>query len=357
MRTVRLSIASLAVLFVAHATPGATLVLVAGGANEQEPVAAIDAKLRVPFGIDFNRKGTLVFVELEGQRVRAIDASGQLATIAGTGQQGHAGDGGPALYAQFNSMHNLAIAGNGDIYLADTGNNCVRKLTAQSATVMPFAGTGRKGFSGDGGPAAAAEFGGVYCVALNPQGNRLYLADLDNRRIRSVNLVSGTVETVAGNGQRGAPVDGDVAKLSPLVDPRAVAADSDGNVYILERIGNALRLINADGRIGTLVGKEAKDCRDEQGREPLPLKGPKHLCLDLDGNVIIADTDNHLIRKYLPRKHQLIRIAGTGKPGAGGLGGPPLEAELRQPHGVCVHPSGAVYIADSYNNRLLKLVP
>jgi sugar lactone lactonase YvrE len=357
MSYIRLLIAGSVILLVPRMAQSAKLVLVAGGHEENEPVAAMSAKTHTPFGIDFNRTGTLFFVELVGQRVRAIDPSGILTTIAGTGEKGHSGDNGPALRAQFNDMHSLAIARNGDIYIADTGNNCVRRIDAHSRTVTAFAGTGRKGFSGDGGPAASAEFGGVYCLAFNASGARLYLADLDNRRIRCINMASGTVETVAGNGERGVPPEGGQARLAPLVDPRAVAADDRGNIYILERGGDALRVVDSTGRIRTVVGLGVKDCRDENGHEPLPLKGPKHLCLDQDGNVMIADSDNHLVRKYVPGEHKLVRIVGTGKPGDAGLGGPPLEAQLKQPHGVYAHPSGVLYIADSYNDRLLKLEP
>jgi DNA-binding beta-propeller fold protein YncE len=136
-----------------------------------------------------------------------------------------------------------------------------------------------------------------------------------------------------------------------------VAADDRGNIYILERSGNALRVVDAAGRIRTLAGTGAKNCQDEQGQEPAPMKGPKHLCIDSHGNVLIADTENHTIRKYLPAEHKLIRIAGTGEAGSAGLGGPPLAAQLKQPHGVFVRPSGETYISDSSNDRIVKIVP
>ena len=148
------------------------IVLVAGGgASTTEPTPAKDAKLKTPFGIDFDNTGTLFFVELEGQRVAAIDPNGMLTTIAGNGEKGHAGDGGPAKAATFNGMHSLAIAPGGDIYLADTWNNCVRKIDGRTRSITSFAGTGRKAFAGDGGPAASADFGGIYSVAFNPAAN------------------------------------------------------------------------------------------------------------------------------------------------------------------------------------------
>jgi DNA-binding beta-propeller fold protein YncE len=166
------------------------------------------------------------------------------------------------------------------------------------------------------------------------------------------------VDTVAGNGERGKPEDEAEARRAPLVDPRAVAVDPLGNVYILERSGHALRVVDSAGKIRTVVGtgKPGNSGDGGDGRQAT-LKGPKHLCIDGEGNVLIADTENHLIRKYLPREKRIVRIAGTGKEGTAGLGGPPLLAELNQPHGVYVHSDGRLYIADSSNNRVLRIEP
>lgn len=335
----------------------AKLVLVAGGGtNDADGIKATAAKLKGPFGVDFDKAGNLYFVELNGDRLRQVDKRGIITTIAGTGIKGAGGDGGPALNAQFNGMHNLAIAPNDDIFLADTWNNRVRKIDARTKVISTVAGTGERGFSGDGGPATQAKFGNIYCASLDPKAENLFLADLDNRRIRAVNLKSGTVKTVAGNGEKGVPKDGAVAVEAPLVDPRAVAVDAKGDVYILERTGNALRVVDRDGKIRTVVGTGQKGASGDGGdARQATLNGPKHLCFDLEGNVIIADTENHVIRKYLPREGKIIRVAGNGKKGVSGLNGPPEEAELNQPHGVYVHRDGTLYIADSSNDRVLKI--
>lgn len=331
-------------------------VLVAGGGEGEEGGPANRARLGSPFGVDFDVAGNLYFVEIDGHRVCRIDKGGILTRIAGTTRRGSGGDGGPPLAAEFNSLHNLAIAASGDIYLADTLNHRVRKIDRASGLITTVAGTGEKGFSGDGGPATQASFSGIYCVSLDPRGERLLLADLDNRRIRAVDLRAGIVRTVAGNGEKAIPADGAAAANSPLVDPRAVAADAHGNVYVLERSGHALRLVDPQGRIRTVVGTGQRGATgDGADARQATLNGPKHLCLDQDGGVIIADTENHLIRKYLPSDGKIVRLAGSGKKGAGGVPGPPLEVELSQPHGVFVHPGGHLYIADSSNYRILKI--
>jgi sugar lactone lactonase YvrE len=332
------------------------LVLVAGGGDGADGSPAVQAKLTGPFGVAFDESGDMFIVEMTGSRVRKVDRNGILTTIAGTGEKGNSGDGGPASAAQLNEPHSLAVAANGDIYISDTGNNRVRRIDARSGIISAFAGTGEKGFSGDGGPAKEAKFGGIYCVALDPKGEQMYLADLDNRRIRAVDLKTQIVRTVAGDGKRGVPQDGAEAIAAPLVDPRAVAADAQGNVYILERGGHALRVVDTSGRIRTVAGTGQAGVTGADGdARQAKLNGPKHLCLDLEGNVVIADTENHLIRKYLPRQGRIVRVAGTGKKGPSGIGADPLHTQLSQPHGVYVHPSGTLYIADSNNDRVLKI--
>jgi sugar lactone lactonase YvrE len=352
----------LALLTVAVAISSARadrVVLVAGGGDKDEGAKATESKLNMPFGVDFDAAGNLYFVEIDGHRVCRIDPQGVLTRIAGTGRKGLAGDGGPATNAEFNALHNLTLAKNGDIYLADTLNHRVRKIDARARVITTVAGS-EKGFGGDGGPADKARFSGIYCATLDPAGERLYLADLDNRRIRMVELKSGIVSTVAGNGERGVPSDGSMAKDSPLVDPRAVCADAAGNVYALERSGHALRIVDSRGAVRTVVGTGQKGAGGDGGNaREATLNGPKHLCIDHDGGVIIADTENHIVRKYNPRDGKIVRLAGSGKRGTGGasdLGGSPLEVELNQPHGVYVHANGDLYVSDSSNRRILKIV-
>jgi sugar lactone lactonase YvrE len=330
------------------------IVLVAGTGGDGS--LAAKGKLDGPFGVAFDKAGNTYVVEMIGLRVMKIDDKGEMTPFAGTGKKGDGGDGGPALKAEFNGPHSLVVGPDGTVYVADTWNNRVRKIDPKTGTISPFAGTGEKGFAGDGGPAARAQFGGVYCIAFDAKGEQMYLADLDNRRVRAVDMKTGTVRTVAGNGQKGVPEDGAEAVKAPLVDPRAVAADGAGNVYILERGGNALRVVDAKGRVKTVAGTGKVGATGDGGdARQATFNGPKHLCIDGDGNVIIADTENHLIRKYLPKEGKVVRVAGSGTKGHDGLGGPPDKVQLSQPHGVTVAKGGTLYIADSSNNRVLKI--
>jgi hypothetical protein len=153
------------------------------------------------------------------------------------------------------------------------------------------------------------------------------------------------------------PTDGADAAKSPLVDPRAVTVDRAGNVYVLERGGHALRVVDASGKIRTVVGTGQKGNSGDDGPAlQATMNGPKHLCVDRDGGVIIADTENHVVRKYWPQDGRITRVAGSGKKGSGGVPGPALEVELNQPHGVYLRANGEIYISDATNHRILKIV-
>src|SRR6185436_5130815 len=211
--------------------------------------------------------------------------------------------------------HNLAVLSDGDVLIGDTWNGRVRRVGMAQGVV-----TALPGFNV---PAAQARAGGPYCITLNPDGTQLYISDL--RRVHVVDLKTGQARVVAGNGEKGVPADGAVATAAPLVDPRAVAPDRQGNVYILERNGHALRVVGRDGKIRTVVNAAGKKGGDGDGGDALAatMNGPKHLCIDHDDSVIIADAENNLIRRYDPKSGKITRVVGTGKKGAAGLDGPP----------------------------------
>ena len=335
------------------------IVLVAGGGSAEKDAPAKECALREPFGVEFTPGGEMVIVEMsKGERVLKVDKTGMLRVIGGTGTKGYSGDGGPATAATFNGIHNLVILPNGDLVLADAFNNTLRKIEAATGVVTSLAGNGQKGFKGDGGAAKESQFSSPIQIALDPAGKRLYVADIGNRRIRRIDLASGIVTTVAGNGQGGVPSDGTEAVGAPLVDPRAVTPDALGGFYILERNGNALRYVDPTGKIKTVVGTGEKGLNGDGGPGlQATMTGPKYTALDRNGTILIADAENNVIRRYDPKSGRITRVAGTGKAGAEGAGGDPKQCELRRPHGVTVGPDGALYITDSYNDRILKIVP
>lgn len=316
---------------------------VAGCGEEDLNGPAQEAKLIEPFGVDFDQAGNWYICEYKGQRITKVDPDGMITLFAGTGEKGYGGDGGPAANALFNDPHSIYIRED-QMYVADTRNHRARRIDLQTGVIETVAGTGEAGFSGDGGPATAAKFNAVFDLALSD--GQMYIADLNNKRVRRLELHSGIVTTVAGTGEEGVPNDGAEAASNPLVDPRAVEVDKEGTLYILDRRGNALRSVDRQGRIRTLIGPATISP---------PMNGPKHLCLDLEGNIIIADTENHLIRKYDPRTQEMVDITGTGEKGDTLIPGDPLKTQLNHPHGVYVHKSGALYISDSENHRVLRL--
>ncbi len=312
----------LGAVFAAQSGPRARLV-VGEGLNE-------------PFAVDFDATGRMFIAEMGGNRVSVWDRT-RLTPLA----------------TPFNGPHHLLTGLDNFIYVADTWANMVRRVDPATGTVSRVAGTGQKGFSGDGGPALDAQFGAVFALAIH--AGTLYLADLDNRRIRTVNLSTGVVGTVAGNGDKGVPMDGADAKTQPLVDPRAVAVDASGRIYICERGGHALRVVDANGRIRTVAGTGEPGFGGDGGPAlKATMSGPKHISIDADGSVLITDTENHVIRRYRPASGTIERVAGTGQQGAAGLDGPPEQLQLNRPHGAFRH-KGTLYVSDSENHRVVAI--
>jgi hypothetical protein len=318
-------------------------------------VLALGQGLSEPFGVSFDSAGNLYIVEMGGNRVSVLGRDGKASVLAGTGEKAIACDEGPAATARFNGPHHLLTGPDGHLYVADTFNNCVRRIDLKTRVVTRVAGTGEKGFGGDGGPAREARFGGIYAIAF--RGNVLFACDLDNRRIRAIDLKTGVVTTVAGNGDKGVPRDGEDARSQPLVDPRAIAPRLQGQpVHLRARRPRApgRRPGREDPhrgghRRGRLLGRRGPALAAR-------LRGPKHISVDGRDDVLISDTENHVIRRYSPRDGTIRRVAGTGEKGAAGLGGPPEACQLDRPHGAVVQPgTGVLYVSDSENHRVIRI--
>lgn len=305
-----------------------------------EIVADADDGLNNPFGIAFDSKQNAYIIEFLGGRIFMMKPGCKPQLFAGKEKDGFAGDGGPAIDALFNGMHNAVCTKDDQLYISDTRSNRIRKIDLTTGLIETVAGTGDPGFNGDGSPAASAQLNDPISIALNQKSKTLLIADIRNRRIRAVDLKTGKIKTIAGTGIKAVPEDGQLAVESPLFDPRACDVDSKGNLYILERSGHVLRVVGADGKIKTVAGNGKPGSKDGPALKA-GLNGPKHICIDNQDRVIIADAENHLIRIYDPKEGSLKTLLGN-------------EVKLNRPHGVTFY-KGWLYIADSWNNRVLRI--
>lgn len=255
---------------------------------------ATSAPLYYPVGLALDKQGNLYIAEYEEQRVRKVSPNGIITTFAGSGQVGIAGfsgDGGPATAARLSYPSAVAVDGQGNVYIADEGNHRVRKVSA-GGTITTIAGTGVAGFSGDGGPATSASLYYPQGVAVDGQGN-VYIADTSNYRVRKVSP-GGTISTFAGGGS--SLGDGGPATAAQLNAPKGVAVDGQGNVYIADTNDNRVREVSPGGTISTFAGG-GSSLGDGGPATAAELGQPSALAVDGQGNVYITDTDNHRVRK------------------------------------------------------------
>jgi sugar lactone lactonase YvrE len=315
--------------------------------------------LNGPFDIGFDAGGNLYFSDTFNHRIRRIDAqTGVISTCAGCGEAGYFGDDGRAIEARFNQPYGITIDREGNIVIADRHNHCVRHVAASSGVVTTFAGTGAAACGGDGGPAAQAAMVEPNGVAFDPENRQLFIADVADNRVRVVDLASGMISTFAGTGAAEHSGDGGPASAAGIHGARAVKVAADGTVYILERQGSALRAVDRTGVIRTIAGTGALSYSGDDGPAlRAAFNAPKELAIDRDGNLLIVDTENHAIRHFDIAAGTVTTIAGNGRKGYEGDGGPATAASLARPHGAAVGPDGAIYIGDTENHRIRKLIP
>lgn len=352
---IRLFLCSL--LFTAVSTPAAPVITsiagtgTAGYAGDGGP--AKSAALNNPFGITRGPDGALYVCEFSGHVVRRIDEKGVITTVAGTGTAGYAGDGGPSVKAQLNKPHEIRFGPDGALYIADMSTHTIRRVDMKSGTISTFAGTGKPGFSGDGGPATAAQLKDPISLQFGP-GGHLYLCDIGNNRIRAVDLKTGIIRTVCGNGQKAPTPDGAAfAPETPLHGPRTIDFDRDGHAWIALREGNAVfRADLKSGKLTHVAGTGKSGFSGNGGpAKAAELAGPKGLTIAPDGRVFIADTESHSIRVISPRDGRIQVVAGNGRKGAGS-DGPATACQLARPHGVYWDADGTLYIGDSENHTV-----
>ena len=319
------------------------------------------AKLDQPFDVAFDRTGNLYLSDTFNHRIRRVDAkTGTITTVAGNGKKGFGGDGGKATDAMLNEPYGIELDAEGNLYIVDRLNYCVRKVDAKTAFITTVAGTGGKsGFGGDGGAADRALLVEPNGLCLDDQG-KLYIADVGGHRVRVVDLKANTIRTLIGNGKGASAGDGGALKDATTFGPRAVAMNpSKDFLYLVERNGHCVRKIAlANGIIERFAGTGKKGYTGDGGKAiDATFDGPKEIDIDRDGNVFVVDTENEAIRRIDAKSGIVTTVAGKGRTKTPGLGdgGGATAATLGRPHGVAVGPDGAIYIGDTNSHRIRKV--
>ncbi len=330
----------------------------AGDSGDGGP--ADKAQINQPFDLKYDQAGNLYFSDTDNHKIRRVDArTGIISTVAGNGKKGYSGDGGPATEAELNEPYGVVLDRLGNLYFADRLNYRVRKVDGQTGVITTLAGNGKQEYSGDGGPSVDSGLVEPNGVALDLEERTLYIADVAGHRVRAIDLPSGTIRTFAGNGQGRHSGDGGPALNASLHGSRAVRVGPTGLVYILERNGNTLRVVDPEtGNIQKVAGTGKKGYSGDGGPAiEATFDGPKELDIDQAGNIFIVDTENQVIRRIDAETGIITTVAGNGNRGGKGDGGPATEAELDRPHGVAVSPDGTLDIGDTNNHRIRRVSP
>ena len=313
---------------------------------------AIAAQLNSPQSVTVDGTGNLYIADTQNHRIRKVDTSGVITTVAGTGAGGYSGDGGSATAAQLDYPHGVTVDGTGNLYIADTHNHRIRKVDT-SGVITTVAGNGVGGYSGDGGAATAAQLNSPQSVTIDDTGN-LYIADRNNHRIRKVDI-SGVITTVAGNGAGGYSGDDGSATAAQLNNPFGVTVDGTGNIYIADTQNHRIRKVDTSGVITTVAGNGAGGYSGDDGSATAAqLSYPYGVTVDSAENLNIADTYNHRIRK-VDTSGVITTVAGTDVAGYFGDDGSATAAQLYYPTGVTVDGTDSLYIADTQNHRIRKV--
>ncbi|PYQ97689.1 MAG: hypothetical protein DMF95_17305 [Acidobacteria bacterium] len=305
-----------------------------------------------PYGLVIGPDGALYFCDLDNQRIRRLDlATKRLTTVAGNGERGYRGDGGPAAAAALNMPHELRFDRLGNLFIAERDNHVIRKVDRATGIISTVAGTGAPGFSGDGGPSANAQLRQPHSLVFDRDG-RLLVCDIGNQRIRRISLDTGIIETYAGTGEAKPTPEGAAVNGTPLNGPRTFAMAPNGDLYLALREGNAiLRIDRATQTFHRVAGTGEQGYSGDGGPAlNAKLAGPKGLAIGADNTLYVADTENHVIRGIDLRTGLITTVLGTGTRGDGPEPNP-LECRLARPHGVLAA-NGALYVSDSEAHRI-----
>ena len=298
---------------------------------------ATSARLSAPRTMAADRNGNVYIVDTDNHRARRVDTSGRITTIAGTGSAGYSGDGGAATSARLNTPHGIAVDAAGNVYIADPPNQRIRRVDT-TGRITTVAGTGSSGYNGDGMPATSARLNYPKGVEIGPDG-LLYIADNNNHRVRRVDA-GGVIHTVAGTGSSGLSGDGGAATAARLAEPRNIAFGPDGSLYIVDQVNDRIRRVSPGGTISTYASGFGL---------------PRDVAVDAAGNVYVADESHKKIYR-VDTAGRIFTFAGTGSTGYGGDGGPADRALLNNPRGVAWNAAtGQVLIADTNNHRIRRV--
>ena len=318
--------------------------------------SATSALLNAPFGIALDSNGDNVYIaEYGNQKIRMISSAGIITTIAGTGTAGSTGDGGPATSALLSSPRGVSVDSNGNVLIADTANNKIRKIST-SGIITTIAGTGTAGSTGDGGRATSALLSVPFGIAVDTNGDNVYIADYGNQKIRMIST-AGIITTIAGTGTAGSTGDGGRATSALLSGPRGVAVDTNGIVYVADGSNHKIRKISTAGIITTIAGTgTAGSVGDDGSATSALLNIPFGITVDTNNNLFIADYGNQKIR-MISTAGIITTIVGAGTAGSTGDGGRATSALLSGPRGVLVDSYGIVYVSDGVNNKIRMTRP
>jgi hypothetical protein len=318
---------------------------------------AIAARLNDPEGAAaVGANGDLYLADTDNSVIRKISfTTGIITTVAGTGSPGYTGDGGQATSARVKFAEDVAIAANGDIYIADSGNHVIRKVSAATGIITTVAGTGSPGSIGDGGPATAARLNSPRGIQIAANGD-MFIGDRSNEKIRKVTAATGIITTYAGTGTAGYSGDNGPATAAKLSHPQGLHLTSAGDLYFADAGNHVIRKISAAGVITTFAGTGTAGYTGNGGLATnARLNAPEAVHLAPSGDVYIADTGNHVIRKVAVGSGIISTIAGTGVAGFSGDGGPATSARFDSPRGLAVAPTGIYYVADKNNHRIRRI--
>jgi DNA-binding beta-propeller fold protein YncE len=316
-------------------------------------LVATETLVNNPYGVVVGPDGALYFCEVDTGRTRRLHLQSQrLTTVAGDGEKDYVGDGKSAMEASFSAPHEIRFDGAGNLYVVERDAHVVRKIDALTGLVSTVAGTGEAGFGGDGGAATQAQLRQPHSIAFDSDGN-LLICDIGNSRVRTVNMNTGLIHTLSGTGERVATPDSAPLAGTPLLGPRSIDTDPQGNAYLVLREGNAVfRLdIRAD-RLERIAGTGERGYDGDGGPAmQATFNGPKGIAYsESDHSLYIVDTENHVIRRMNLNTGFIDTVLGNGERGDG-PDGDPLGCKLNRPHGVFVH-EGIVYVTDSESHRV-----